>query len=98
MKIRTRLVALLIALIMIISCAPISVFATDTTTMKYESELYNNNVINSYKQYETFWNDPTYVKGDVKYTVYFDTENATATRDVVFYVINWSGEIGRAHV
>ena len=95
MKARTRLVALLLALIMIISCAPLSIFAAETT-LKYESELYTDEALNSYKQYEAMWNDPTYVKADVKYTVYFDTENATKTRDVVFYVINWNDEgIGR---
>ena len=96
MKTTHRLVALLLALVMVISCAPLSIFAADTTTLSYESEIYEDATLESYKQYEAMWNDPTYVKADVKYTVYFDTENATATRDVVFYVISRNGErIGR---
>ena len=92
MKTTNRLVALLLALIMVMSCAPLSIFAADTTTLSYESEIYEDETLEGYKQYEAMWNDPTYVKNNVKYTVYFDKENATATRDVVFYVINWNGE------
>ncbi|MBQ7293723.1 MAG: Ig-like domain-containing protein, partial [Clostridia bacterium] len=96
MKSTKRLVALILAMLMIISCVPLGIFAAEETatasTLVYESPIYEDETISGYKQYEAMWTDSTYVKGDVKYTVYFDTENATQTRDVVFYVINWNGE------
>lgn len=87
MKTTKRFVALLLALIMVISCAPLSIFAADTT-LSYESEIYEDATLEGYKRYEAMWSDSKHVKNSVKYTVYYDTENATAVRDVVFYVIN----------
>lgn len=87
MKATKRLVAFLLATLMIITCVPLGVFAAETNsqTLVYESAIYEDETIASYKQYEAMWKDSTYVKGDVKYTVYFDTENATQTKHATSY-------------
>ena len=96
MKLTKRAVALLLTVMLVLTALPLGIFATETTSA---SALTYTGIadaegkkISDYKQYETTWTDSTYVKGDVKLTVYFDTANATATRDVIFYVINWNGD------
>ena len=92
MKLTRRTLALLLSVLMLLTSMPLGIFAADANALSYESPIYTDSTLEGYKQYEATWKDSTYVKGDVKYTVYFDTENATSTRDVVFYVINWNGE------
>ena len=93
MKLTKRVLAMLLAMMMVLTFIPLSAFATETVTgLVYESEIYEDETLNGYKQYETMWTDSTHVKADVKISVYFDTENVTQTRDVIFYVINWNGE------
>ncbi len=89
-----RSVALLLSLMMLLTVAPLGVFATETTAtgLVYESEIYEDETLAGYKQCEGMWTDSTYVKGDVKYTVYFDAANASQKHDVILYVINWNGE------
>lgn len=94
MKLTKRAVALLLTAMLILTAIPLSAFATETTadSLVYESEIYQDETLTGYKQYEGMWTDSTYVKGDVKYTVYYDLANKGQTHDVILYVINWNGE------
>ena len=94
MKFTQSAIALILTVLLLVASLPIGVFATEVKADKlsYTSELYSDATLNGYKQYETMWTDNTYVKGQAKLTVYFDTKNATTKRDVIFYVINWNGE------
>ncbi len=73
---------------------PLAAFAAEASAQKpaYESELYSDATLKGYKQYETMWTDKSYTGAEAKVTVYFDRQNATQMRDVIFYVINWNGE------
>lgn len=87
-------VVLALTTMLVATGIPFGGFATHASAaeLSYKSDIYSDATLNSYKQYETVWTDKTHVKGDVKITVYFDKQNATQTRDVIFYVINWNGE------
>lgn len=94
MKLTKRIVALLLTAMLVLTALPLSIFATETAALElsYESDIYTDETLSGYKQYQGTWTDSTYVNGTVQYTVYFDKENATETRDVILYVINWNGE------
>lgn len=98
MRKTNRFIALLLTLVMLVGAMPLGVFAADSA-LSYESEIYTDDTLAGYKQYETMWTDSDYVKGDAKITVYFDKENATEIRDAIIYVINWNdtgiGRIGK---
>ena len=101
MRLTKRAVALLLTVMLVLTALPLSVFATGETVSASGLTFTGitddtNGELTQYKQYETTWTESTYIKADVKLTVYFDTENATETRDVIFYVINWNDEgVGR---
>lgn len=95
MKKFNRLLALILATVMILSCLPVSIFAADSE-LSFGSEMDNDPTLQAYKVYEGTINESTYLKGDVKYTVYLDRDKATEQLDAVFYVINWNDEgVGR---
>ena len=74
MKLTRRTLALLLSVLMLLTSMPLGIFAADANALSYESPIYTDSTLEGYKQYEATWKDSTYVKGDVKYTVYFDTE------------------------
>lgn len=112
MKKLKLIIALLLAPVMLLSCVPAGNPSTDDSstdgsltdtsstdapeTPELLNDIYEDERLNAYRQYEGVVNDPTYVKGDVEYSVFYDKANATPTLDIVYYVVNWNDEgVGR---
>ena len=94
MKLTKSAVVFLLAALLTATSLPLGAFAAapKADNLSYTSELYSDATLNGYKQYETMWEDKTYLHSEAKITVYFDRQNETKQRDIIFYVINWNGE------
>ena len=89
MKKLRLIITLILASVMLLSCVPdgnpstgdsSTDGLTDTSSViEEESNVNNDKTLLGYLQYESKISDPEYLKGDVKYAVYYDKATATPT-------------------
>ena len=92
---KTRILALLLALVMVACSLPLSVLAADNGTAVYDTAIETE--LADYLLYQTTYVDNTYVGATAKVSVYADTAKngkaiPTDKRDTIIYVKNWNGE------
>ena len=96
MRNTSRILALLLAVVLMLGSLPLSVFAAESSDeAKYDTVIETE--LADYLLYQTTYNDTKFVGAVAKVSVYADTaaNNKTVpkdTRDAIIYVKNWNGE------